>query len=287
MRFSVLMVGLFLIAAANSARAGLSLSDVQFWTGSGTNEAAMVIDWRAPEVRNRTTVPNPVEDLTLAWGYRFNGTASGQDMFNAILAADHRLYAVYNRYGGVAGLGYDANGTGVIGVTDGTHTDPGSKFTNGILYDPRLNIDAAHAIDPTNMYWGGWDGPNWELWTEQGENGGFATSPDRGPNTYWTPDLSDPYFGTGSHGQWDLAGWGINYVTLSNGSWMGWTVAAGGYNYSDPNDPGTVAYEFDKQAPSNDVVAAAPLPSAVWMALPLLGLLASTQVLRRWVAERA
>ena len=31
---------------------------------------------------------------TLVWGYRFNGTATGTQMFNAIVAADPRLYAV-------------------------------------------------------------------------------------------------------------------------------------------------------------------------------------------------
>ncbi|HXS68484.1 MAG TPA: hypothetical protein VN761_06540, partial [Candidatus Polarisedimenticolia bacterium] len=58
--FSILSSVLF----ASSVRA-LSLDDIQFWTGAGTNRAALVIHWSAPEVRNNTSVPNPAAEKSL------------------------------------------------------------------------------------------------------------------------------------------------------------------------------------------------------------------------------
>ncbi len=47
--------------------------DIQFWTGSGTNRAALVLQW------NDGGTP-----ASLAWGYRWNGEATGADMLTAI-----------------------------------------------------------------------------------------------------------------------------------------------------------------------------------------------------------
>src|SRR6185369_10490779 len=70
----------------------ISLDEIQFWTGNGTNRAAMVIHWSAPEVRNNTSVPNPVAEKSLVWGYRWNGTNNALQMFDTIVAADRRLF---------------------------------------------------------------------------------------------------------------------------------------------------------------------------------------------------
>src|SRR5690606_13554723 len=97
----------------------VSLDDIQFWCGSGTNRAALVIHWNSPEVRNNTAVPDPVAEKSLAWGYRFNGTATAEDMFNAVVAADHRLFVTSTApspgFGAfVYSVGYDLNNNGVI-----------------------------------------------------------------------------------------------------------------------------------------------------------------------------
>ena len=108
-------------ALAGNVRA-ITTNDIQLWTGSGTNHAAVVIEWNSPDVFNNTTVPAPVANKTLVWGYQFNGTATGTQMLNAILASDPRLYAVINNTYGtfVEGIGYNLNGNGLIGVaTDG------------------------------------------------------------------------------------------------------------------------------------------------------------------------
>jgi len=51
----------------------LSFDSIQFWTGTGSNQAALVIQW------NDGDTP-----ASLVWGYRWNGTATGFDMLRSI-----------------------------------------------------------------------------------------------------------------------------------------------------------------------------------------------------------
>jgi hypothetical protein len=77
-----------------------SFDDIQFWAGSGTNRAALVIEW--PDVDSPKSV---------AWGYRWNGSATAQDMMFALAGviaggptpsagSDPRLQLELNYYGG-------------------------------------------------------------------------------------------------------------------------------------------------------------------------------------------
>jgi hypothetical protein len=148
-------------------------------------------------------------------------------MLMAILAADPRLYVVVDETYGtyIDAIGYDLTGTGLAGITDGSVTN---FFTTNFLTDFTVDIDAAAPLNPGVLYWGGSYGPNWELWNELGDAGGFLNSPDRGPNPYWTPDdTNNPY--SGEHGQWSYAQNGLDTLTLTNGSWIGFSVAAGEY----------------------------------------------------------
>ena len=230
----------------------LSLDDVQFWTGSGTNRAALVIHWSAPEVKNNNSVPNPVAEKSIAWGYRWNGTTNtAQDMFNAIVAADHRLFVTESQPGqfgtSIYGIGYDLNNNGVFGVRIGTNVLAENVFTNGQHAFDSENPDAGQSLDPGDLFWSGFFGPSWEVWQEHNGSGGFTNSPNRGSDLYWTS--TDPmFFSTGFHGQWDLT-FGLASITLSDGSWVGFSVARGGLNFLDDTDPGTVAYDLHKQAP--------------------------------------
>lgn len=227
-----------------SKSSALSLDDIQFWIGSGTNRAALVIEWTTPESMANSTVPAPIADKSLVWGYRFNGSASGTDMLKAILAADPRFYVVADlTYGTfVEGIGYSLDGTAALGVADGTATN---YFTNNFLTSFTVDIDAAASLNTNDLYWGGLYGPNWEMWTENGDAGGFTNCPDRGTNPYWTP--ADPDYYTGSHGQWDLSGYGTDGLQLTNGSWLGFSVAAGEYE-SSTNEP-VPPYDTHKHAP--------------------------------------
>ena len=206
----------------------ISLDDIQFWTGSGTNRAAMVIEWSVPESLTNSSVPVPVVDKTLVWGYRFDGTATtGSQMVKAILAADPRLYMVGDVSWGlyIQGIGYNLSGNGLVGITDGKATN---SFLGGLLTSPTVSLDSARAIASGDLFWSGWMGPNWELWTESGAKGGFTNSPNRGTNAYWTP-TDFVYYSAGLHGQWDLAQSGLDGMTLTNGSWIGFSMSAGEY----------------------------------------------------------
>jgi len=225
-----------------SKTSAVSLDEIQFWTGSGTNRAALVVEWSAPESFGGSTVPAPVADKTQVWGYRFNGSATGTQMLTAILAADPRLYVViddtYGTY--VDAIGYNQDGSGVNGLTDGSTTN---FFTQGVLIDPTLDIDAAAPLNSGDLYWGGVNGANWESWTELGDAGGFLSSPDRGANPYWTPTDTNDY--SGFHGQWSYAQAGLDWLALTNGSWIGFSVAAGEYE-----SPTNALYNAHKHAPA-------------------------------------
>ncbi len=220
----------------------ISLDDIQLWAGSGTNRAALVVEWNSPELFNQTTVPAPVANKTMVWGYRFNGTATGTQMLDAILAADPRLYVMVNETYGtfVTGVGYNLNGNGVIGVTDGASTN---YFTGGLLTNNDTSFaDAAYPINNRDLYWGGYYGPYWQVFTESNDSGGFCDSPNRGSSQYWDPD-------TFNQGQWSFAQAGLDQLYLTNGSWIGFSVAAAGYDYTDPSDPANVIANDDGQAP--------------------------------------
>ncbi len=49
------------------------LDDIQLWYGTGTNRAGLVIDWN-----------DGTHQDSFAWGYRWNGTATGEDMLRTV-----------------------------------------------------------------------------------------------------------------------------------------------------------------------------------------------------------
>ena len=218
----------------------IALDDIPLWTGSGTNRAALVIEWNSPELFNNSSVAVPAANKTMVWGYHFNGPATATQMLQAVLAADPKLYVVADvTYGTfVEGIGYNLDGNGVIGVGDGTATN---VFTNGFLTSATVDPDAAGPLNQGDLFWSGYFGPNWQVWTELGDAGGFATSPVRGGSPYWNTL-------TGIQGQWEYASYGLDELTLTNGSWIGFSVAAAGYD-GNPNDPAYAAFNNDEQAP--------------------------------------
>jgi hypothetical protein len=218
----------------------IALDDIPLWTGSGTNRAALVIQWNSPELFNNSSVAAPVANKTMVWGYHFNGPATATQMLQAVLAADPKLYVVADATYGtfIESIGYNLDGNGVIGVSDGTAAN---VFTNGFLTSATVDPDAAGPLNQSDLFWSGYFGPNWQVWTELGDAGGFAASPDRGNSRYWNTL-------TGIQGQWEYANDGLDELALTNGSWIGFSVAAAGYD-GNPNDPAYAVYNNDEQAP--------------------------------------
>ena len=105
----VLAASLLLIATLGVKAQTLvqSFDDIEFWTGSGPNRSALVLQWN-----------DGVTPTSLAWGYRWSGNATGIGMLKAIAGsttvtapqspstvldtfsgADSRLTLTMKRYG--------------------------------------------------------------------------------------------------------------------------------------------------------------------------------------------
>src|SRR3990172_9049327 len=167
----------------------LTFDEIEFWVGSGANRAVLVIDWVERS-------PNP---RSLAWGYRWDGTARGSDMLKAILAADDRLFA---KFGGmpsnpnaVYGIGYDTDGDGQFTLDDGTSFDD-----NGIAFTSPA--DLAASADPDDYYAEGWFTGFWHYGVE-------------------TPAGTNPYDGS----NWSDIPVGLAGRMLVDGSWDSWAFS--------------------------------------------------------------
>lgn len=118
--FSVLLT-------ATAAQAQFAMSNVQYWIGSGSDSSVLVVDFLDGSF-----------DPSHAWGYLHDGTATAEDMFDAIDAADINLQIdmvdgsintiIYNSHSGVGGSpNYWGSwtGTGIADMTmNGGATEP-------------------------------------------------------------------------------------------------------------------------------------------------------------------
>jgi hypothetical protein len=151
---------LLVIGVSLSAQAAFTFDDVRFWVGDGENRAALVIDWN-----------DGISPESLAWGYRWDGSATGADMLEAIDAADSRLAV----RGTVSGYGL---------------------FVDGIRYEaPDGDTHDAGTTPDWSMSWSYWvidagGGPSWAS--------SWAGASDR--------SLSD-----GSWDGWSFTAWDLNY----------------------------------------------------------------------------
>ena len=131
------------------ADATIDASEIEYWVGEGTNQVVMAVNWA---------------DTALAWGYRFNGTKTVNDMMNDIATADPRFSYTMD--------GYYLND---INFNDGSRTltiTPGkywSSSNNGIMdagmsqtlangdfekwADPAAGIIVDSTYDETYHYW--------------------------------------------------------------------------------------------------------------------------------------
>lgn len=141
---------------SSQAQVVTDFGDIQFWAGSGSNQAALVIDWN-----------NGASIDTYVWGFRWSGVATTLDMLNAIQAADpgfawnpHPDFsnAVYSLY-------YDADGDGggyVLsppGVETGTANDADDLYREGWFsgfWNFSFNAPGSPGDNP-------YDGGNWQV----------------------------------------------------------------------------------------------------------------------------
>lgn len=114
-----MVVGLVVAAWAAAGQAGIvnDFGDILFWAGSGTNEAALVLDFG--------TAAPPATPQAVAWGYRWNGAANLDDMVFALT-------------GSISGANVPAPVPGSdprFGITATYYTSFQSYFIASITYD--------------------------------------------------------------------------------------------------------------------------------------------------------
>jgi len=209
-----------------------TFDDVDYWTGTGANRAALVIDW----------VENSTEPPALAWGYRWDGTATGRDMLLAIVAADDRLFAKLGDSPAnpvrVFGLGYAIDDDGDFGVEDDTAFDESGIAFGSAPFFPASSTDADdyyaegwtfgfwhYSVAPTNPYNGGnWSDINvgmagrmladgaWDSWTFSPtfNFSSFAENPRPAP-----PPLAGDFDGNGTVTTADYDLWKLTFGSVS------------------------------------------------------------------------
>lgn len=135
------------------------VSDIQNWTGTGSNSSVLAIQWvTASDIEH----PADSEIHFLAWGYRWNTPApTGYAMVAAIAQKDPRLYVVVStEWGGVVikGFAYDGNNDGKISIGTATSTVlTEDNFTNGVYIAPSSqSFDGLTPSDPNDLWMGGW-----------------------------------------------------------------------------------------------------------------------------------
>lgn len=136
--------------------------DIQFWVGTGANRAALVIDW-----------DDGKSPTALLWGYRWDGVATGLDLFVAVVQADPLLYAHLGNYGwgtAVQGIGYDRDASGSFGVSPALAFDAG-----GLAYSTAPD-DARGPVDPADHWLEGWNFGFWAYYTKDSEAAAWTSS---------------------------------------------------------------------------------------------------------------
>ncbi|MCP4377012.1 MAG: PEP-CTERM sorting domain-containing protein [bacterium] len=104
---AILLITITMVSIPSIASA-YTFNDVSVtsWTGlasgSGVNEALMVVDWQK------------AGQNSLVFGYRWTGQATGADMLTAIASADDRFYLEWHATypTAVYGIGWDVDGDG-------------------------------------------------------------------------------------------------------------------------------------------------------------------------------
>jgi len=95
---------LFGLTLLSSTLLSISFDDIEVWIGEGENQAGLIIDWE-----------DEFAPTTLAWGYRWDGVKSGQEMLMEVMAAAPR----FSGNGELPEfMTYDLNNDGTIDTND-------------------------------------------------------------------------------------------------------------------------------------------------------------------------
>ncbi|MDE6310783.1 MAG: leucine-rich repeat protein [Muribaculaceae bacterium] len=184
---------------------------IQNWSGEGSNQAALVIQWNDSR-----------ETAALVFGYRWDGVATGADMIRAVVANNPRLYTLIqytnvssptDPNGGytINGFGWDADNDGDIALKDTGHNNQIYTSEDGVFIHPRGYVPGQGGSSD-------YDYDNW-LATDDGDLWGAGWYISYW--SYWVKGSADSKFG--------YSGWGASGRVLENGCWDGWNFALNMY----------------------------------------------------------
>lgn len=231
---AVCAASLLALTASLHAQVVSGFSDLEFTIGTGAQQAGIVIDFRDGSE-------------PLAWGYRWDGALTGQDLVRAVTQADPRLFSLVaeSSFGDVlVGIGYDQD-------SDGFDTTPAlgsltqvTESLGGYIRseDPNLSAstdalaDDFTAIEAEDSWASGWSTGFWSLWV-----------PDSSGNAP-----------VEAGGGWDSASVGFTTLGVNDGDWIGWSWAPG----------------FASAEPGVAIAAPVPEPATFALAAALLAVLA-------------
>jgi hypothetical protein len=127
--------------------------EIEYWTGTGTNEALMVVDWQ--------------REKSLAFGYRWYDSVMAGDMFDAVDEASAKFYKEWVSGEGdsaIFGIGYDMDNDGFSKNDAGDYYEEG-WFENGfwaeVLSNNGQSWDWGNGIRSDYLYNGTWVGFSW------------------------------------------------------------------------------------------------------------------------------
>ena len=119
-------------APATPDEATIAASDIVYWVGEGSNQVVMAVNWA---------------DTALAWGYRFNGTKTVNDMMDEIAAADPRFSYTMDGYY-LNDINFNA-GSRTLAITPGNYwSSTNNGFMDMGMNQPLANGDFEKWADP-------------------------------------------------------------------------------------------------------------------------------------------
>ena len=118
---------------ATPDEATIAASDIVYWVGEGSNQVVMAVNWA---------------DTALAWGYRFDGTKTVNDMMDEIAAADPRFSYTMDGYY-LNDINFNA-GSRTLAITPGNYwSSTNNGFMDMGMNQPLANGDFEKWADPT------------------------------------------------------------------------------------------------------------------------------------------
>ena len=173
-----------------------SLDNIEYWVGAGANRAALVVQWN-----------DGLTPVSVAWGYRWDGTATGLDMLRAIAGSTR----VEDPAGEPAGGGMGADDRLNLGLV---------KYDFGLSVLSLEYLPSAGATrTQSDWYSGYWQylirGGKFEYYDWATE--GTALYDEAGSNSYESGAWTSSPIGAGDRplidGAWDAYAFAAEFIT--------------------------------------------------------------------------